>query len=255
MASTSIHPLTTVNQHNIIPLLNSYRMMPKLLRERVIDNAIASIECTPTEIDLAFKEFFQSNKINSEIELQIWLKSHSMTITQLELTVMRSLKVKKFKQQTWGERLEAYFWQRKSDLDLAIYSTIKVKNKDLAQELFFRIYEGEQTFAEVASQYSQGIEAHTGGVMNPVGIGRLPKPLVQILRHSKPGEICRPVTFDNWTIIARLEKIIPAQLNQITAQSLLNEMFESWLQKQINILENRRKSNTQLTPVLNSGKL
>lgn len=237
MLNTTIDPLATVNHHNIIPLLASYKMMPQLLRERIIDNAIALIECSSAEIEQAYQNFYQSNQINSETELQIWLQRHNMTITQWELTVIRPLKIQKFKQQTWGNQLESYFWQRKSDLDLVVYSTIKVKDKDLAQELYFRISEGEQEYTDAARQYSQGIEAYTGGIMTPVGIGRLPKSLAQILRYLNPGEVYRPVVLDNHLVIVRLEQIIPAKLNSLTATSLLNEMFESWLQKQLNASE------------------
>ena len=236
MLNTSINPLSTVNRHNVFPLLASYQMMPKLLRERVIDRAIALIECNPEEIEQAYHNFYQTNQIKSETELQTWLQRHSMTVTQLELAVIRPLKIQKFKQQTWGNQLESYFWQRKADLDLVIYSTIKVTDKDLAQELFFRLSEGEQTFTEAAKQYSQGIEAYTGGMMNPIGIGRLPKSLSQILKYLNPGELYRPIVFNNYFTIVRLEQIIPAKLNPSTAKSLLNEMFESWLQKQIDAL-------------------
>lgn len=237
MLNTAIDPLATVNHHNIIPLLASYKMMPQLLRERIIDNAIALIECSSAEIEQAYQNFYQTNQINSETELQIWLQRHNMTITQWELAVIRPLKIQKFKQQTWGNQLESYFWQRKSDLDLVVYSTIKVKDKDLAQELYFRISEGEQEYTDAARQYSQGIEAYTGGIMTPVSIGRLPKSLAQILRYLNPGEFYRPVVLDNHFVIIRLEQIIPAKLNSLTAQSLLNEMFESWLQKQLNALQ------------------
>lgn len=233
---STINPLSTVNHHNILPLLASYQMMPQLLRERIIDDAIALIECSPEEIEQAYHKFYQINQIKSETELQALLQRHSMTVTQLELTVIRPLKIQKFKQQTWGNQLESYFWQRKADLDLVIYSTIKVTDEDLAQELFFRLSEGEQTFAEAAKQYSQGIEAYTGGMMNPTGIGRLSKSLSQILRYLNPGELYRPIAFNNYFTIIRLEQIIPAKLNPSTAKSLLDEMFESWLQKQIDAL-------------------
>jgi parvulin-like peptidyl-prolyl isomerase len=252
MANTLINPLATVNHHNIIPLLASYKMMPQLLRERVIDHAVGSIECTPAEIEEAYQKFHQTNQINSEKELQIWLQRHNMNVIQLELTVIRPLKIQKFKQQTWGNQLEAYFWQRKSALDLVVYSTIKVKDRGLAQELFFRISAQEQTFTDVARQYSQGIEAYTGGIMSPISIGRLPKSLAQILRSLKPGEIYRPTVLDNHFVIVRLEQIIPAKLNALTAKSLLNELFESWLQKQLKTLETESTqlpSNTLLTPV------
>ena len=150
MSSTLTHPLATVNHHNVIPLLASYQMMPQLLRERIIDRAIAPIEYTPQEIDQAYQKFYQTNRINSDKELQVWLQRHNMTVPQLELAVIRPLKIQKFKQQIWRTQLESYFWQRKADLDLVIYSTIKLADQDLAQELFFRISEGEQTFIEAA---------------------------------------------------------------------------------------------------------
>ena len=249
MLNTIIDPLATVNHHNIIPLLASYKMMPQLLRERIIDQAVASIECTPAEIERAYQEFYQTNQINSETELQIWLQRHNMTVPQLELTIIRPLKIHKFKQQTWGNQLESYFWQRQPDLDLVVYSMIKVKDQDLAQELYFRISAGEQTFTAAASQYSQGIEAYTGGIMNPIGIGRLPKPLAQRLRSLNPGELHRPIVSDNHFIIVRLEQIIPAKLNSFTAKSLLNEMFESWLKQQLKTLETKVPATTQLTSV------
>ena len=237
MSATLTHPLATVNHHNILPLLASYQMLPQLLRERIIDEATASIEYTAEEIEQAYQKFYQINRINSEIELQVWLQRHSMTVPQLELTVIRPLKIQKFKQQTWGNQIESYFWQRKSDLDLVVYSTIKVTDKDLAQELFFRLSEGEQTFTEAARQYSQGIESYTGGMMSPTSIGRLPKSLSQVIRFLNPGELYRPIAFNNCFMIIRLEQIITAKLNSLTAQSLLDEMFESWLQKQLKTLE------------------
>jgi parvulin-like peptidyl-prolyl isomerase len=249
MPSTIIDPLATVNHHNIIPLLASYKMMPQLLRERIIDKAVGSIECTPGEIEQAYQDFYQTNQINSETELQIWLQRHNMTVPQLELTVIRPIKIQKFKQQTWSNQLESYFWQRQPDLDLVVYSMIKVKDQDLAQELYFRISAGEQTFTAAASQYSQGIEAYTGGIMNPIGIGRLPKPLAQKLRSLNPGELHRPIVLDNHFVIVRLEQIIPAKLNSFTAKSLLNEMFETWLKQQLKTLETKVPATTQLTSV------
>lgn len=234
MFQTLTHPLATVNQHNIIPLIARYHMMPQLLRERIIDNAIASVEFSPAETDLAYEEFYRTNQIQSETDLNKWLQLHSMTILQLSLTIIRPLKIQKFKQQQWGDRLKCYFLKRKSDLDVVVYSMIRVNDGDLAQELFYRISEGEQTFAEAANQYSLGIEAYTGGIMNPIGFGRLPKSLAQVLKYSNPGELFRPIALENCYVIVRLEKIISAKLNSITAKSLLDEIFETWVQEQIN---------------------
>jgi hypothetical protein len=37
-----------------------------------------------------------------------------------------------------------------------------------------------------------------------------------------------------WVMIVRLEKWIPAQLDELTRRRLLNELFTNWLQQQLN---------------------
>ena len=41
-------------------------------------------ECSPEEIEQAYRKFYQTNQIKSETELQAWLQRHSMTVTQLD---------------------------------------------------------------------------------------------------------------------------------------------------------------------------
>jgi hypothetical protein len=72
-----------------------------------------------------------------------------MSSEHLKALATRGLRIEKFKQATWGRKLEAYFLKRKGQLDKAIYSLMRTKDLRLAQELYFRIQEGEQTFAEV----------------------------------------------------------------------------------------------------------
>ncbi len=76
--------------------------------------------------------------------------------------------------------------------------------------------------------------------MNTTSIGRLPKSIAQVLRFLKPGGLYQPIVFNNCFTIVRLEQIIPAKLNSPTAQSLLNELFETWVQNQLKILETQQ---------------
>ena len=56
---------------------------------------------------------------------------------------------------------------RKNDLDTVIYSLLRVKSPGLARELWISLSEGEVTFAELASRFSDGPEAQTKGVIGP----------------------------------------------------------------------------------------
>ncbi len=159
---------------------------------------------------------------------------------QLEALATRGLRIEKFKQATWGHKLESYFLSCKSQLDKVIYSLIRTKDMGVAQELYFRIQAGEQSFAELAREYSQGPESQTGGLIGPVELSTPHPTLAKMLRVSQPGQLWPPMHLGEWVAIARLEKFIPAQLDEPMRQRLLNELFADWLQEQLNQLSDLR---------------
>ena len=221
--------LKNVNKNEILLLLNQYAMLPQFVREIMIDCAIAEIGITEDEALGAYKKFYQQHQLNSEEDLQAWLKTRGMSREQLEYIATRGLKLAKFQEQTWGNKLESYFLGRKQQLDRVVYSLIRVKDPYLAQELYFRVQEGEQSFSEIAREYSQGPEAETGGLLGPVDLG-VPHPaLARMLLRSKPGELLPPSRLGDWVVVVRLEKYLPAQLDEVMRQRLLNELFDRWV--------------------------
>jgi parvulin-like peptidyl-prolyl isomerase len=221
----------------VLPLLTSYQMLPQLLRESIIDEAIAPISCTPEEIASAREQFYQQNQLSSETERQALLWRYCMSQKRLEeALIVRMLKIEKFKLATWGHRLESYFLKRKGQLDRVVYSLIRTKDKGIAEELYFRIQEREQTFAELAYEYSHGSEAQVGGIIGPVELGTIHPSLAHLFSISQPGQLWPPMPLEEWLLVVRLEKLIPAQLNQSMRQRLLHELFEAWLQEQLSQL-------------------
>lgn len=223
----------TITGEEIIPLLASYKILPQLLCESIIDQAIANHSCTPEETTSACQQFYEQWGLTNDAQRQAWMARYGMNQEHLKLLATRSLRVAKFKQATWGHRLESYFLQRKGQLDRVVYSLIRTHDKCIANELYFRIKEGEQTFAELARQYSEGSEAQMGGLIGPVELGTLPPNLAQMLYTSQPGQLWEPLPFGEGMAIVRLEKIIPVQLNESIRQRLLNEQFEAWFQEQL----------------------
>lgn len=223
-----------ITAEEIIPLLAGYQLLQPLLREIIIDQAIAPYSCTPEEKAKVIGHFCEQNQIANETAKLAWLKHHKMTEAQLEALATRGLLIEKFKQATWGNKLESYFLSRKGQLDRVIYSLIRTQDIGIAQELYFRIQEGEQSFADLAREYSQGSEAQTGGLIGPVELS-VPHPnLGQMLRLSQPGQLCPPIRLGEWFVVVRLEKFIPAQLDAPMRQRLLNECFNTWLSEQLN---------------------
>jgi len=145
----------------------------------------------------------------------------------------RPVKVEKFKQETWSGRVENYFLSRKSGLDQVVYSLIRTKNPGLAQELYFRIVEGENSFAEVALAHSEGPESRSGGVLGPVPVSQPHPAISKLLSVSQPGQLWSPRPLAEWFVIIRLEKFLPAQLDEPMRRRMIEEMFENWLREQI----------------------
>jgi glycosyltransferase involved in cell wall biosynthesis len=223
----------TVTTQEIIPLLSRYQLLPKLQQELIVDEAIASFTCTPEEQAKCCQEFCTQHQLTSETERQAWLQQHGMSEGQFLDFATRNLRIEKFKQTTWGNNLESYFRKLKPKLDQVVYSLIRTQDREIAQELYFRLLEGEQSFAELAKQYSQGAEAEKGGLMGPVALSTPHPKLARILSLSQAGQLSPLRRIEDWYVIVRLEKFISAQLDETMQQRLLNELFSSWLREQL----------------------
>ncbi|MBD2360260.1 MULTISPECIES: peptidylprolyl isomerase [unclassified Anabaena] len=230
-----------IQASEIIPLLANYQLLPQLLRELIIDEAIVEIECQPEEVAQAKQRFYAERQLTQAADIQAWMTQQGLISEQLDNMISRKLKLEKFKQVTWGNKLESHFFQLKGKLDKVIYSLLRTQDAGLAQELYFRIQAKEQSFADVAQKYSQGPEAQTGGLVGPVELNTLHPAMVQILSNCQPGQISSPARIAEWLVIVRVEKFIPAQLDDPMKARLLNELFEAWLQeqqKQVEVIRN-----------------
>jgi parvulin-like peptidyl-prolyl isomerase len=217
----------------LLPLLAGYQLIPQIKRELVIDDAIADIACTSEELAQAQQQFFQQYRITSEADLQKWLDHYGVMPSQLESIMTRSIRVEKFKQETFGTKAEGHFLGRKAQFDKVLYSLIRMKDMAAAQEIYFRLQANEQSFDELAREYSQGPEAQTGGMVGPFEMGTLQQPMLNILAQGQPGQLWPPVQIGEWIVIIRLEQRIAAQLDEGMRQKLINELFNEWLQQQL----------------------
>jgi glycosyltransferase involved in cell wall biosynthesis/parvulin-like peptidyl-prolyl isomerase len=238
-----------VTAQEIVPLLSQYQMLPKLKQELVIEEAIAPYTSTPEESAKCHEEFCQQHQLTSETIRKNWLQQQGLSEAQFIELATRQLRIDKFQKATWGSSLESYFRQRKQQLDQVIYSLIRIRDADLAREIYFRLLENEQPFAEVARKYSEGTEASTGGLIGPVPLSSPHPKLAQILTINQPGQLSPPARIGEWWIIVRLEKLLPAKLDEPMKQKLLNELFASWLQEQLQPVTTKQVSQPQAVEV------
>lgn len=222
-----------IQANETLSLLSRYQLMPQFVRNIIIDQAIADIDCTQEERMAALEKFAAQQQITSPAAQATWLQKQGLTLEQMQEVAIRLLKIEKFKTATFKTKVESYFLTRKASLDQVVYSIIRTKEQGLAYEIYFRIEEGEQTFFELAREYSQGPEANTGGLLGPVSLSQPHPAISKMLSVSQPGQLWSPRPLAEWFVIIRLEKILPAQLDASMRRCLIDELFEHWLKEQI----------------------
>jgi parvulin-like peptidyl-prolyl isomerase len=226
-------PLTQPTPQPVLNKLAQYQLLPHLIKELVIDEAIATITLTPDEIHAAIANFAQGQRLSSDEAKQAWLTHFHMSEGQLETQAMRHAKLARFKQERWADKVEPLFLAQKQHFDQVTYSLLRTESADIAQELYFRLKGGEQTFAELVPEYSKGPEVQTGGLIGPIEVARIHPNLAQMLMKAQPGKICSPTKLDQWVVIVRLEQLNPAVLDDALRQRLLDHLFQEWMQQQL----------------------
>ncbi|MGB0561593.1 MAG: peptidylprolyl isomerase [Spirulinaceae cyanobacterium] len=205
----------------ICALLTSPQVLPHLLRELVVEQITATVDCSTAELEAAFREMSQLPQYQS------------LPPAHVERLIPRQLKLEKFKAANWAAMVEAEFLQHQERYDQVLFSLIQTDNLEVVQELYFRLREGEANFGEIASQYSHGPESRTNGLVGPLELYNLHPKLSQMLRISQPGQVSPPFRVDQWVVIVRLERYLPARFDEKLRQRLVDEKFEEWMQQAI----------------------
>lgn len=214
-------------------LLRELNLMPLFLR-RYFENKFTNDIKPSEEEQIVFqKKFMAKENIRDQETLKSWIKVKGTTESDLNLKIYEALKLEMFKKEKFNEYVENVFLKRKSDLDRVTYSLIRAKNREKIIELNIRLNEEEATFSELSSEFSEGFENMVNGLIGPVELGKTNPVIAERLKSSKPGKIWPPFELENWWVLLRLERYMPAKLNDTMRNRVINEMYESWIFEKI----------------------
>ena len=225
MTQSLAHSLSDDEQ---LALVRRMDLTSSLLRRHLEEDIVRLVNLSSEFCEQAIAEFCGDKDKNSLLLEKRW------TETDLQLNVMRPEALRRFAAQRFGPGLEDRFLGFKGSRDQVIYSLLRVRDGGLARELWIRLEEGEITFAEAASTFSEGSEAHRKGVMGPMEIGTLqPQPLQDLLRALRPGEICSPKILGEWHVLLRLEQLTPARFNDQLRLRMQDEALDEFLTNRV----------------------
>ena len=164
------------------------------------------------------------------------LRTKGWTQGDLRYFASKGERLKRFQQRVFNDEVEQHFLSRKLAHDQVTYSLIRVRNGDLAFELHQRLLEGEADFATLASRYSEGAERTSGGRCGPVPFDQAHETVVEKLRGCQEGELLEPFFLEDIWVILRLDHWEGARLDAAMRETLLDELFEQWLERRVDQL-------------------
>ena len=156
-----------------------------------------------------------------------------MTESDLHWQAELPVRIILYGNENFGHRAEQRFLQRKTQLDQVIYSLIRVQDSGLAQELYLQIAGGERSFAELASEQSQGPEKNTRGIVGPVSLTQAHPKISELLRSGSDGQLFAPVRIEPWSIIVQRESMQSAIFDEKMRTIMTQELFDIWVHEEL----------------------
>ena len=216
-----MHPST--DRHGVSTRdLARWGLLEQVLRERCIDRVLADRALPePEQLTALRVEWERQQNLTSPEQVQGWMDQHGLDEEAIDRMAARSWQWLLWCQERWGTELQTLFLKRKPELDQVTYSLLRLRNGELASELYLQIKEGEASFAALASEFSEGSERETGGMLGPMPLTQPHPGLARLLQISQPGQLWPPKALEGWWVIVRLEKLHGAVLDPSMQERLL----------------------------------
>ncbi len=199
-----------------------------VLVEQLTENLTPSQETK----EKAFYDFCNSKGLIDENQLTLYLEEHYLSYDELLEKITLSLKKQSYSLQEFGSKAESHFLKRKDALDKVIYSLIRVRDQDIAYDLYLRLEEEKSDFIALAQQFSEGPERNSYGKIGPISLSNAHPLLRELLENQQTGLVLEPVSIEDWWVVARLDERIDAVFDEAMKMHMACELFEDWLQNE-----------------------
>lgn len=222
----------------IISVLVGYGLLEPLLRGVLIDTAIKNVELAPADLIKVLPDLHPTDLSPEQFGTYLtdWCTCNQIEASQFEWNYLRNARIEKFKQLVFVDRVEAEFVRRKLDLDQVEYSMIRVRDPNLAQELFLMIRDDGVEFEQLARQYSEGSERESAGYMGTFALSQVPTAFLDLFRIGVPKQIWNPIQLEDWAYLIRLERLRSASFTDAMRVWLIDQLYAEWLQVQVTTL-------------------
>lgn len=224
-------------------LESSGRLNPllwEIMRQHVVERELQASEALnigSEVLEQAVIDFRLARQLIDAESFQEWLANEGINYAVFRKQMASTLKLEQLKSQVTEPNLQEYFIKRKLYLDRVVLSRLVVEEEVLAEELKSQILEDDVKFEALVQEYSVAEDRIVNGMMGAISRGALPDELRMAIDSAKTGAFIGPLNIEELWYLVRVEKLLPASLDETLKQELEDELFEQWLEEKIKSID------------------
>ena len=171
----------------------------------------------------------KKNSIKTNSELEQWLHLNEVDKDEWIDLINSDYLWTYWCMDKYKDELTQYFIKRKDYLDLYYYTIIKVKNKEIADEIYIRIKEEESTFEEIVNKFSLDKESFYGEKIGPISINNMEDAIASLIKIGDLEQLFPPKLSNGFWFILRKDNVLKAEFNQQQKIKLSLELGDKFL--------------------------
>ena len=234
----------SISPEDVIHHLKMSCQIPQILegiatRKIIADAALkAGITVDDRELQQEGDRLRFAKKLVKAADTFAWLKAHDLSVEEFEELVYNTVLSQKMAYHLFTDKVESFFYKNQLNFVAAATYEVIFDDYELALELFYALEENELIFQEIAREYIQNPELRRAGGYQGVRHRKDFRPeIASSVFAATPPDVVKPIVTPKGVYLIWVEEIIQPELNEQLREQIITDLFNSWLQQEIQQME------------------
>lgn len=211
--------------------------LQEVVCQKIILDEIRSrvdLELNPVDLDAEITQFRARRRLVDDSSFKDWLLAEQLDYQSFRARVYLGCKLKLLKARIADPDLSAEFECQSNSLEQIELSYLACRSEADANRFAGQLQVTDQSgFEMLASQEAANPDVAVQASATPLARVLLPEYLRSALGAAAVGELVGPIQMGDRWILARINSIIPAVLDEKNRNRLTNQLFKRWLQDRL----------------------
>jgi len=211
----------------------------KILSQRIIEKVAQQkdISVNTEEIEIEANRQRREKRLEKASDTLRWLEQQMLTPLDWEVGIRNRLLKQKLALKLFGKEVEQFFIQNRSEFEQVVLYQFVVSGEKLAQELYYQIEESEISFYQAARLHDiDENRRYKCGYEGKVYRWAVIPQIAPLVFNASPQQLVGPIKTENGYHLFMVEDYIPAELTPKRYQEILDNMFEQWLDTELDYM-------------------